>query len=275
MSAGKSLAPAERGRRLERHELRQRLRRVVDLIRIADEFAPFDWASYNIALEIWKAVEAVPQAHRHRLLGWLTRSDILDLWRLAGQRYAASPSQLQAAILPSYYAPDQFPSQPHEVVRFHGKAAVSLPYFNRFQKAFFCPSNADGLHGRVLLEKGPLGNMLYPLYYKATLGSTIISATREMADLQLEYLPPKLLNLSQEDLPENESWPLPGPHRPPFDKGLVDYCRAVGPDLWVGVGWKLDGRAPGERFLHFLLAREVAGADELVYDRPTGPRGWA
>ena len=53
MSAGKSLAPAERGRRLERHELRQRLRRVVDLIRIADEFAPFDWASYNIALEIW------------------------------------------------------------------------------------------------------------------------------------------------------------------------------------------------------------------------------
>ena len=79
----------------------------------------------------------------------------------------------------------------------------------------------------------------------------VLPATREMADLQLEYLPPKLLNLSQEDLPENESWPLPGPHRPPFDKGLVDYCRAVGPDLWVGVGWKLDGRAPGERFPAF------------------------
>ena len=63
-----------------------------------------------------KAVEAIPQAHRHRLLGQLTRGDILDLWRLAGQRYSASPAQLQTAIHPSYYAPDQFPSQPDQVL---------------------------------------------------------------------------------------------------------------------------------------------------------------
>ena len=62
-----------------------------------------------------KAVEAIPQAHRHRLLGSLTRGDILDLWRLAGQRYSAPSSQLQTAIHPSYYAPDQFPSQPDQV----------------------------------------------------------------------------------------------------------------------------------------------------------------
>lgn len=61
-------------------------------------------------------MEAIPQAHRHRLLGWLTRGDILDLWRLAGQRYSASPAQLQTAIHPSYYAPDQFPSQPDQVL---------------------------------------------------------------------------------------------------------------------------------------------------------------
>ena len=96
-----------------------------------------------------------------------------------------------------------------------------------------------------------------------------------MADLQLEYLPPNLLNLNAEDLPAAERWPQPGQHRPPFDGGLVDYCRAVGPDVWVGVGWKQDQPGPGERFLHFLLAREVPDADELVYDRPTGPSGWA
>ena len=61
-----------------------------------------------------------------------------------------------------------------QVVRFHGKAAVSLPYFNRFQKAFFCPRGNRGLHGRVLLGKGPVGDSLYPLHYKATAGSTII-----------------------------------------------------------------------------------------------------
>ena len=61
-------------------------------------------------------MEAIPQADRHRLLGWLTRGDILDLWRLAGQRYSASPAQLQTAIHPSYYAPDQFPSQPDQVL---------------------------------------------------------------------------------------------------------------------------------------------------------------
>ncbi|KAK9837628.1 hypothetical protein WJX74_001669 [Apatococcus lobatus] len=274
-TSGTSSQRSTVGRKLEIQDLRQRLRKVVDLIRIADDFAPFDRPSYNIALEIWKAVEAIPQAHRHRLLGFLTRGDILDLWRLAGQRYSASPSQLQTAIHSSFYAPDQFPTQPDQVVRFHGKAAVSLPYFNRFQKAFFCPQKGSGLHGRVLLGKGPLGDALYPLYYRATVGSHIIPATRELADLQLEYLPSSLLNLTAEDLPAHESWPQPGHQRPPFDGGLIDYCRAVGPDVWVGVGWKQDRPGPGERFLHFLLTREIPNADELVYDRPIGPRGWA
>ena len=101
------------------------------------------------------------------------------------------------------------------------------------------------------------------------------AATRELADLQLEYLPPSSLNLSAEDLPAAEFWPQPAHHRPPFDGGLVDYCRAFGPDVWVGVGWKQDLPGPGERFLHFLLVREVSNADELVYDPPIGPRGWA
>ena len=53
VSAGTSSRQPAVGRKLERQEVRQRLRKVVDLIRIADDFAPFDRPSYNIALEIW------------------------------------------------------------------------------------------------------------------------------------------------------------------------------------------------------------------------------
>ena len=56
------------------------------------------------------------------------------------------------------------------------------------------------------------------------------AATSEIADIQLEYLPPPALQLTADDLPE-ESWPTPGKPRSPFHGQLSDYLRAVGPGV--------------------------------------------
>ena len=36
----------------------------------------------------------------------------------------------------------------------------------------------------------------------------------------------------------------------------VDHLRAVGPGVYVGVGWRHLGTAKAERFLHFMLVRK-------------------
>ena len=46
------------------------------------------------------------------------------------------------------------------------------------------------------------------------------------------------------------------------DGGLTDYLRAVGPGVWVGVGWRepQPGVDVGRRFLHFMLVRRPDSA---------------
>lgn len=64
-----------------------------------------------------------------------------------------------------------------QVTVFAGKAAVPLGGIFGFQKAFFLHPETDELYGRVQLQKGPLGNALYPLYYRASVEASIIAGT--------------------------------------------------------------------------------------------------
>ena len=61
-----------------------------------------------------------------------------------------------------------------QVTEFAGKAAVPFSGMFKFQKAFFLHPKTDELHGRVQLQKGPLGNALYPLYYKASVTLSLL-----------------------------------------------------------------------------------------------------
>lgn len=67
-----------------------------------------------------------------------------------------------------------------QVAVFEGRAAVPAARLsgalrlNRFRKAFFLHPDSEDLLGRVDVGKGALGDALYPLYFKATVGSTIV-----------------------------------------------------------------------------------------------------
>ena len=61
-----------------------------------------------------------------------------------------------------------------QVTEFAGKAAVPFSGMFKFQKAFFLHPKTDELYGRVQLQKGPLGNALYPLYYKASAAPSLV-----------------------------------------------------------------------------------------------------
>ncbi len=60
------------------------------------------------------------------------------------------------------------------MAEFTGKAAVPFSGMFKFQKAFFLHPKTDELYGRVQLQKGPLGNALYPLYYKASVMPSLV-----------------------------------------------------------------------------------------------------
>ena len=83
------------------------------------------------------------------------------------------------------------------------------------------------------------------------------SGTKQLSDLQLEYLEPDESDMSPEIIPKG--WPqFQKPNaRYPFNGGLIDYCRLIGPGVMVGLGWKKrkEGMAVGTEFLHFLLIR--------------------
>lgn len=236
-------------------DTQRRLDKAVGLITTADLLAPFDRATYTAALVIWQAIADIPPANRSELLNRLNARDIKRLWRLAGQRYQASQQQLQLSI-GSYDIWDDLPTELDQVTEFAGKAAVPFSGMFKFQKAFFLHPKTDELYGRVQLQKGPLGNALYPLYYKASAAPSLVPATDELTDVQLDYQSPIDLGLQPEHIPMG--WPHPKQPLYPFSGELVDYCRLIAPGVLVGVGWKAPrpGRDVGRRFLHFILVRK-------------------
>lgn len=244
------------------------LQRAGQMLRMVHKMAPANPDDFNRALIIWRAIRDVPEGLRHRLLDLISARDINRLWETAQKRYEASGATASAALGAEYSQWDDFPMDPGEVVVFEGKAAGPLPWLSgllgldRFRKLFFLHPDSEELLGRLDVGYGALGAKLYPTYFRATIGSSIVSATKELADVQLDYAVPSSLSLSKEDLPD-ASWPRPKVPRWPFDRQLSDYMRAVGPGVYVGRGWhgaQSEDR-PSRQFLSFMLVRLPGLAD--------------
>lgn len=243
---------------LSADQVQEKVQQAVSLIVTADELAPYDPGSFNIALLIWRRIAAIPEQHRSQLLKELSSADIKRLWRISAKRLTATRDEQQAAMAGRPMWAD-LPSEPGQVVVFDGKASLPIHVagVSSFQKAFFLSPKDYRMYGRVLLRYGALSDLLYPLYYKLDVKSIVIPATEEVADAALDYVSPEELGLELDDLPDS-SWPLPKRHLYPFSGGLTDYIRPVGPGVYVGVGWKAPrpGVDLGKQFLHFMLVRQ-------------------
>ncbi|KAK9819482.1 hypothetical protein WJX81_005355 [Elliptochloris bilobata] len=246
---------------LSRAEVSDRITTVVNIVRTAHILSPYDKQDFNAALLVWKAIAGIPAVERPLLLKALLPKDICQLWKLASQRRKASAQQLREALGPDYSLWDDFPEHPGQVVVYQGLAALPLHFwFGRFKKSFFLHPNTFELYGRVGVEKGVLGDMLYSLYFKGAIAPTAVPATAEVADVALEYTPPERLGLTARDLPRGRGWAPPAPLRWPFGGGLTDYMRPIGPGVYVGSGWKEPQEGSHElgcRFLKFLLVRQA------------------
>jgi len=238
-------------------EREEAIAQTLALIGTYDKLAPVDRGSYNPAIMLWRSIKKLTAEDKLKLLDQLNFSDIRKMWLISQRLAAAKQDQLAVSMGPDYSLWDEFPEDPGTVRVFEGKAAVPLVGglgLDRFQKAFFVHPQTFNLMGRVLLRRGLLGDLLYPLYYTCQVERAVVPSTGEVADVSLEYLEPQELPLRKDDLPRS-AWPAPGPQRYPFNGGLVDYLRPVGPGVFVGCGWKerLDNGLVGERFLTFVL----------------------
>lgn len=77
--------------------------------------------------------------------------------------------------------------------------------------------------------------------------------------MEISYLEPDQLGLDSSSLPV-ASWPTPAPQRRPFDLGYVDYVRALGPGVLVGMGYRTQAAGSGVPLvpspLYFIMARQ-------------------
>jgi len=238
-------------------EREERLAQTLALIGTYNKLAPFDKSAYNPAIMLWQCLKKLPTEDKLKLLDRLDFRDIRKIWFISQKLAEAKQDQLAASMGPDYSIWDEFPEDPGEVKVFEGKASVPFAgglRLDRFQKAFFLHPKTFSLMGRVLLGRGILGDILYPLYFTGDVERILIPSTGEVADVSLDYLEPENMPLTREDIPRS-AWPTPGKHRFPFDGGLVDYMRPVGPGVFVGCGWKetLDAGMIGEQFLTFLM----------------------
>lgn len=164
---------------------------------------------------------------------------------------------MAAALGPEYSLWQDLPRTKAEISYFDGKAALPVHALgiSRFTKAFFLanpvkPSNEQGvleeeedeeevLFGRVI-HPTPLGNWIYPgpMYFESCIGPTIVPRTAELCDMTISYLDPDELRFDPgKDIPRSV-WPRPRVQRLPFNHGYVDYIRAAGPGVLVGMGYR-------------------------------------
>lgn len=255
------LQSSESGLLLSAADLENTFTKVRSVIATRNELVSFE-ANFNVALLIWRLIASLHPEERPTLVDRFTPGDIKELWQLAAARYAAQPADVQSSTGPWKSPWNDLPEDKGQEIIYKGKAAVPLSgLFGHFEKAFFLHPDTYEVYGRVRLKPGVLGDTLYPLYFKCTPKQTVIPDTGELADMSLEYLSGDSLALRPESLPSAGRWPQPAlDHRWPFNGGLVDYVRPVGPGVYVGVGWKLGKGARGKQFLYFIMAHVQASA---------------
>jgi hypothetical protein len=76
------------------------------------------------------------------------------------------------------------------------------------------------------------------MYFESCIGPSLVPLTDELCDMTISYLDPDEIRFDPgKDIPRS-AWPLPRVQRPPFDQGYVDYVRAAGPGVLVGMGYR-------------------------------------
>ncbi len=175
------------------------------------------------------------------------------MWKVAGQRYAAPPGAIAAALGPEYSLWQDLPRTTAEISYFDGKAALPVHAFgiSKFSKAFFLsPTSSkqqpeeeeeseEALFGRVI-HPNPIGNRVYPgpMYFECCIGPTLVPLTNELSDMTISYVDPEEIRFDPgKDIPRS-AWPLPRVQKRPFDQGYVDFVRAAGPGVLVGMGYR-------------------------------------
>jgi hypothetical protein len=160
---------------------------------------------------------------------------------------------------PEYSLWQDLPRTAAEITYFDGKAALPVHAFNisRFSKAFFLATippqsnqeeneEEDILFGRVI-HPTPVGNYIYPgpMYFESCIGPALVPLTSELCDMTISYLDPEELRFDPgRDIPRS-AWPRPRVQRRPFDQGYIDYVRAAGPGVLVGMGYRTRSKDEG------------------------------
>ena len=245
----------------------ERIRRATNLITTSEKLVPFDSTKTHVGLLIWQAIKDIPSQHRPKLIASLSSGDIRRLWKAAGQRYLAQLSAVAAVMGPDYSLWRDMPGEIGTIVYFSGKAALptNLLGVANFKKAFFLTSDSASRHndgeddnedeeeeeeplfGRVI-HPTPVGNWVYPgpMYFKSSIGPSLVPLTEELCDMTIAYKDPDRLRLNpDEDIPKSR-WPRPRKQRRPFDLEYVDYVRAAGPGVLVGMGYRTGAAFPFE-----------------------------
>lgn len=239
-------------------EIRMRIDAAVNAIKNADMLVPYDGRKATIARSIWKLLDRIPLAHRaENLLKPLGADDIKKLWHFAGYKYTETGNN---------YVPEDFPAKDDEIVYYVGKAAVwpIMQPFCWFRKALWY--KGKDIHGRVFTILSSISSRTYPgpLYFKADIGLQLLPGTiDEVSDGSLRYqLATEELNMLRDTLPMN-SWPGPKKPKKFFGNKFTDFVRAIGPGVYVGLGWRTgemeDSRVFGSKNnpLYFIMVRQT------------------
>eukprot|EP00898_Chlorokybus_atmophyticus_P004015 jgi/Chlat1/4614/Chrsp293S04359 len=244
--AGELPSPLRRSLQQRRHDYdyydpEEAVARLLGFIEQLDDLVSFE-DNYTKAGAIWGAIEDIPADKRHLLLERFDARQLERLWGMTEDR--TNDEAIRAAIksgvnvastLPSFAATEPVLNEG----TYDGVSPGVFPLVKRFQKQFFRTADGKQMYGRVILgfPGGRLLGEIAPLYFRVRRGVTI-TATDVAADICLVYGTGQL-QLRPPDIPAG--WPMPAPHLYPFNKGLRDYLRLVGPGVLIGQGWNEGG----------------------------------
>lgn len=229
---------------------------VVNTIKTADTLVPYQKDAVNLGIFIWDLIDCVPPADRGKILDHLSDSDIMRLWRLAGDRSKASIPALAMSKVPNYSIWEDMPKTGSQTsIRFRGRAVLPMASrLGNFEKELFHLNARQTdqveetcsdlqIYGRVQ-HSGPIGfikETVYPgpLYFKVFVGSSIVPLLSDTCDMIFSYSLEESGVKRISNIAGTQRWQAPRlKNLPPFDDDFTEYIRVVGPGMFVGLGYK-------------------------------------
>lgn len=226
----------------------------INTIKTAETLVPYSQDAVNLGTLIWDLIYSIPSTERSKMLDQLSDSDIIRMWRLAGERNKASFAELAVSKVTDYSIWEDMPKQGREDrVNFRGRAVLPLAMGNFEKEIFHFDANAgesdqaerdesQELYGRVCHSglTAVIKDVVYPgpLYFKVATGSSIVPMFSDTCDLVFSYGLGKSCMEEIRSVAMEQGWRAPRARNPPpFDCSYTDYIRVVGPGVFVGLGY--------------------------------------